>query len=158
MARGSKPGERRGGRKKGTPNLKTIEKKILEAREAGAKGAPVILGKETLAEFVVFYRGMAAKYQPKASDNPYEMDEKTLPIWEDRMNKFERWSKLAVECAKYLAPYQSPTFRSVHIQGDMKPTDELEVIELTIFDDHNKVIEHRPGERPSLPAPVDDDE
>jgi hypothetical protein len=112
MARGAKPGERRGGRVKGQKNRATIEKEriaaeiaartVADARLSGKK-----LAKEVLEEFMLLFGGMAAHHQPTPPNRPSNPHASK--------DDFLRYATLAIDCARYLAPYQSPTFRAVHI-------------------------------------------
>jgi hypothetical protein len=64
MPRGAKPGERRGGRAKGTVNRATAERALVaelimnKASMAGRK-----LGKERLEEFMEMFGGLAGAFQ-----------------------------------------------------------------------------------------------
>jgi hypothetical protein len=66
---GSKPGERRGGRKKGSLNLATRERAaiaagtVLEAKTAGRQ-----LAKDVLSDFTEIFKSMAVRYQPLADN------------------------------------------------------------------------------------------
>jgi hypothetical protein len=65
MPRGSRPGERRGGRAKGTPNRTTVERAAIAARiadEANMRGQK--LGKEYLAKYA------ALRYPPRTEAHP----------------------------------------------------------------------------------------
>ena len=95
---GSKPGERRGGRQKGTPNRKTIERQLITERmlehpSAGVESGK--LGREVLAQYMNTFDELAEQYR-KADEA-----------------KFRQYAELAVACAKALAPYQSPTYRAI---------------------------------------------
>jgi hypothetical protein len=60
MPRGSSPGERRGGRAKGTPNRATVERAAIAARIADeAKMRGQKLGKEYLSKYVALFDEMA---------------------------------------------------------------------------------------------------
>ena len=84
---GSKPGERRGGRKKGSLNKATIERALMAEREvANANEIRQKLAKDHLEELVNFYARMAIS----------------------KPDEVEKWSKLRMEAASRLAPYQSP--------------------------------------------------
>lgn len=145
---GSKPGERRGGRKPGTRNRKTLEQLKLQAANASrvveiAARDNRKLAKDVLEEFMLLFAGMAAVSQPLppgavATPGRIPHDE-----------KFEKYATLAVDCAKALAKYQSPTFRAIVIAPPPPtgPTEQRKRFTLTIFD----------GERPSGVAHVDDD-
>ncbi len=110
---GSKPGERRGGRQKGTPNRATVEKQLIAAQiaertVADARVEGKQLAKEVLEQFMLRFVEMAKHYEPTlpgAGEQQLHGDE----------GKFLQWAKHAIDCAKALAPYQSPTFRAVEI-------------------------------------------
>jgi hypothetical protein len=120
MPRGSRPGERRGGRSKGTPNRATVERAAIAARIADeVKMRGQKLGKELLAKYAQVFDEMADERR-QAGDVP----------------GFERWARLACATAKDLAPYQSPTYRAVVIAPPHdKPGDDVRVINLKIFED-----------------------
>lgn len=131
---GSRPGERRGGRKAGTLNKKTIEKAIVaEQVMKRVQMAEVPLGKEILGRFMIMFAAMAQRYQPStpSSFNPQE-----------DLKEFERWGRLAMEAAKLVAPYQSPTFRA--IMTAPAPDDmnrRINRFTISVFED-NKLIDH----------------
>jgi hypothetical protein len=126
MRRGSRPGERRGGRTKGTPNRATVERSAIAARitaEANMLGQP--LAKEILAKY-------AARFDEMADARHLAGD----------VAGFERWARLACATAKDLAPYQSPTYRAVVITPPPdKPGDDVTVIDLKIFDHTGTALE-----------------
>jgi hypothetical protein len=110
MGQGSKPGERRGGRGRGTKNLRTIEDELNAGMDAErtfseARAHHKKLAKEVIADFMAVFMGIATRYQPLAKDG--------TPNPDFNEDKFERWSMNALHAAKWLAPYQSPTFRQV---------------------------------------------
>jgi hypothetical protein len=121
---GSKPGERRGGRKGGSLNLATRERAaIASGVVTEAKAAGRLLAKDVLSDFTEIFKSMAVRYQPLA-DNA-NADEA----------KFEKWARLAVDCAARAAPFQSPTFRAVTVAPpDKTREDDVTVIDLKIFD------------------------
>jgi hypothetical protein len=93
--RGAKPGERRGGRSKGTVNRTTTERALIAAKqvaEARIAGRP--LAKEVLEKFMLLFQAKALRTQNSAKS-------------------FTHWAKLTLDCAKALAPYQSPQLRSI---------------------------------------------
>jgi hypothetical protein len=128
MARGSKKGDRRGGRTKGTPNRTTTEKALLAARQvAKAKSEGKPLATAVLFEFMHRFRDMALAHQ------------------HDR--QFQKWARLTVDTAKMLAPFQSPTFRA--IEQPAPPPDPKEEqgrarITLRVFESGKLVAEHGP--------------
>lgn len=107
MARGAKPGERRGGRVKGMPNKTTIERALIAERTvADAQASGKKLAKEVLDDFMQLFAGMAAHYQPTPPSAPRQNANQNPA-------EFEKWALHAVDAARMLAPYQSPTFRAV---------------------------------------------
>jgi hypothetical protein len=78
------------------------------------------LAKERLEELTETFMGATAHFQPTiaigAKPNPNE-------DWV----MFEKWGRLAMECAAKLAPYQSPTFRAVMVSAPLpaRPEDNL---------------------------------
>jgi hypothetical protein len=56
--------------------------------------------------------------------------------------KFEKWARLAVDCAARAAPFQSPTFRAVTVvPPDKTREDDVTVINLKIFDHTGTAVE-----------------
>jgi hypothetical protein len=86
LARGSRPGERRGGRKKGTPNRRTS---IL--RDLAIDGNRQ-LAIDHMAEVLEYYTQM---------DDPEER---------------EHWQRCRLEAATRLAKYQSPQLQAIAVQ------------------------------------------
>jgi hypothetical protein len=148
MARGRKTG----GRKPGTPNKATVERKERGAREiAGleaierarkemlaaeiekATGRPPATGKEVLINLVTAYMGLAAFYQPTA---PLKRDPVTKEVTSANTNydeaMFRHYSAMAKEAAAALTPFQHPRYSAVvvgasvvtkvHVTGGM-PND-----------------------------------
>lgn len=110
---GSKPGERRGGKQKGTLNKATRERLALAVREVqDAKRQGRKLAKEVLDDLMHTALGRAAYYQPAAGDQPAKAhaDE----------DKFMDAMRLAGYFAKCLAPYQSPTFKAIQVHGSLE--------------------------------------
>jgi len=103
MPRGAQPGERRGGRAKGTPNKTPLQNaEVLAAKVAKAEArAPVNkLAKEVLDWGMQYCVARAAFRRPALADAPPNPDE--------HEGEFLKWFALAAELAKTLAPYQSP--------------------------------------------------
>jgi hypothetical protein len=154
--RGSAPGERRGGRTKGTLDRKSLERHLLQEHMAKAladddrrklealshlerqarmtaetysqiRREGKALAKDSLALFLEIFMGRAAHYQPRprqddrAEQNPHANEE-----------LFEKWARLSVECAKYLAPYQSPTFRAIVVTPPPPPQQANETRRFTL--------------------------
>lgn len=104
-------GQRFGGRVKGTPNKKTVEKALeAERAVAEAKASGRKLGKEMLDDFMHTFAGMAAVYQP-LPPGVEAVPQGRAPNEE----KFERYARLTIDAAKELAKYQSPQFRAIAI-------------------------------------------
>ena len=141
MPRGAKPGERRGGRVKGTPNRATIEKaKIAEQVMARAEMRGEQLAKEVLNDFMQLFAGMAATHQPIPEGQSIPLGRRPDET------KFEKWARLAVQCAKDLAPYQSPTFRAIVVAPapDSNQVERRKVFQLTIFE-NQRALPPPPG-------------
>src|SRR5258708_8238206 len=65
---GAKPGERRGGRRKGTKNKATIERELEIAREVGELNR--LLGKDFLAKAMIKFHDLALHYAPGLGETP----------------------------------------------------------------------------------------
>lgn len=113
MARGSKPGERRGGRQKGTKNRRTLERERLAAQAAAAGAAGLDpaqvptaqkLGKQVIQDVMNLYLGLAAQRQ-------------RLPGWQQDAAFFEHLDK-AAQWATELAPYESAKIQTLRVGGD----------------------------------------
>lgn len=120
MARGSAPGEHRGGRKPGVPNKKTQEallKQAMEKSDAVKSGRK--LAREVLDEFMHLTAGMAAFYQPAPPNAP--------PNQNANEDKFWRCVDATHAFAKALAPYQSPTFKAIAMMAPPEPPRRAEL-------------------------------
>lgn len=128
MARGAAPGERRGGRAKGTPNKATIERAVrAEADVIKHEVSGKKLAKDVLEDFMFLFAGMAAAYQPLPPGAAVPAGR------EPNEGKFEKWATLAVKTAADLAKYQSPTFRAHAVTTTMPAPLPKDV--------HGKIIE-----------------
>jgi hypothetical protein len=117
MPRGAKPGERRGGRSRGTPNRATIERtKRAELEMAEAKAAGRKLCKDLLEDFAFQFADLASFYRSR-----------------NDLREYERWSLHAVSAAKEAARYQSPQLRSVEVLPT-PPAERVRRFTLTVFD------------------------
>ncbi len=118
----------------------TVERAILAEGEvrSGRKLAVTILD-----EFAHVFAGMAAFYQPSTP----KRENKNANVAE-----FERWSKLACDCAKALAPYQTPTYRAVVVAPAPEAGEKVVRYKLTIFDRELPRLELRrePGDPDSF--------
>ena len=104
------------------PSRRTVEARLLaerlETAPVGvAEGATAMLGKEVLAKYMIVFDQLAAKH---AND----------PVL------FQRYSACAIECAKALAPYQSPTYRCIALPPP-PPQQGPRRFTLKIIDRHN---------------------
>jgi hypothetical protein len=124
MARGLKTG----GRRAGTLNKATIERleKARIAEQIVSGGKPEKLASDVLREFMELFADIARIHQPRPAaqgTNPQENE-----------GRFDKYARLAVECAKALAPYQSPTFKSIAVTapppGPLPKTAEGDVIDI----------------------------
>ena len=102
MPRGSKPGERRGGRGKGTPNKKTVEAS-LKAAEVGRVLA------DHLGEHCF----------------PGDAHALAMAIYKDTRNDPE----LRLEAAKAAMPYEKPRLSAVEHSGSIGTTHEERLFE-----------------------------
>ena len=114
--------ERRGGRQEGTPNKATVQKQLVAAQiaertVADARTMGKKLAKEVLEDFMLHFADIAEQYRP----TPPEAEHQNPHSDEARFNKY---AAIAMECARSLAPYQSPTFKAIQIA----PAPERETI------------------------------
>ena len=102
---GGKGQPKTGGRQKGVPNRKTIERRLLFGEGRRANG--VLLAREVLEASMLEYVRLANACAPP---------EKRGRVWRAKQQKlFHFYREKADERARWLAPFQSPTFRSVTI-------------------------------------------
>jgi hypothetical protein len=97
MARGSKPGERRGGRQKGVPN-KATQKRQAEVAASGATPLDALLKK--MRHHLALFKAESAKGK--------KADGKALAVAMDK----------AAEAARDAAPYVHPRLASIQHAGD----------------------------------------
>jgi hypothetical protein len=101
MTAGSKKGEHRGGRKKGTPNKATVERHLEILKAAGVDNYSARLGRDVLAKVMVELDALAEKYHPARGPEPDE-------------DMFVKYALLSAKIASNLTPYQSPMLAAVH--------------------------------------------
>jgi hypothetical protein len=159
MARGgSRPGERRGGRAKGTPNKRTTERKLFA--EARSNGRP--LAKEVLEESMLHYLELASQCARPEQGHWQREKQKQFFAYRDKADERARW----------LAPYQSPTYRSITVQPPRqraaKGTPAIDALEAFVLQLARQRRVHRlsepktieavavPDETPAEPVPVID--
>jgi|SRR5262249_9459174 len=123
---GSKPGERRGGRKAGTPNKPKGERALIALEQAESEVRVLILagdkitalGKDRLAELDQWAYGLAQKYAPKE-------DEKGRPYWDNDGDelRFMRFLNFSGRCATARAQFESPRYAAIAVanQGEKIP-------------------------------------
>lgn len=119
MARGAKPGERRGGRAKGKKNRATIERAaVAEKLIAEAAGKPGrALAKHRLEEFADMFGGLAGAFQPIGTGPNKEVTAQDMELWGKSYREplFEKYAKLAAKCFSDVADYQSPKMGTVQV-------------------------------------------
>lgn len=142
MPRGAKPGERRGGKKKGQLNRATIERAALAERiMAEAAGRPGRkLGREIVEDFAIMFGGLASMFQPQPSVPGAPLTEPDVEKWAKSYKEplFEKYAKLAAKCASDFAEFQSPRMSRVQVAApapEVRGTIEKKFT-LHIFD-HN---------------------
>jgi hypothetical protein len=95
MARGRKTG----GRKLGTPNKATTEQRLLAERAAAdADAARHPLAKEVLSDLMNIFAEFAERSRQ-----------------EGNLDRFEAYAIRAIDCAKALAPFESPRYGTVTV-------------------------------------------
>lgn len=157
---GSRKGERRGGRKVGTPNRATLERALIAEREMAQVDKRATksfkLGKEVLRDFMEAFGGLATHYQPVKlvdKDGKPVLDAKGVQQLRGDLEQFGRWSELAVKCAIALAPYESPRLNAITVVPPApEQKKEEEVIEVKVFEadgSEGKVIQLIPPGRTS---------
>ena len=113
--RGAKPGERRGGRQKGTPNKITKSRaELIEEVRGTQPPKGTLLAKVVLAEAMMHFRGLAAKYHVNGA-TPDE-------------TKFHRYLKDAAAIAADLVPYESARLQATTISGNKDAPINAELV------------------------------
>jgi hypothetical protein len=136
MPRGARPGERRGGRVKGQPNKTTVERmRRAELDVAAARARGEKLGKEVLRDYMLIFQERAERYR-----KPPHADEA----------KFEKYAQLAVDCARWLAPYESPTFRSIAVMPAPPEGERVKRFTLRVFESGRPLLDVTPPRAPAL--------
>jgi hypothetical protein len=106
LPRGSQPGERRGGRQKGTPNRRTS---IL--RDLAIDGNRR-LAIDHMAEVLEFYT-------QKVTDDPEQR---------------EHWQRCRLEAATRLAKYQSPQLQAIAVRQETRETKLARMSDAELFE------------------------
>jgi hypothetical protein len=123
---GAKGQPKTGGRQSGSRNLRTVELAVKREREL-ASGKP--LAKEVLEELMLLYRDAALQFRPP------------LPIPDDydadKLRMFDKFADKTMICATRLAPFQSPTYRSITVQAPrdtaMRGTPAIDALEAFVL-------------------------
>jgi hypothetical protein len=145
--RGSNPGERRGGRKKGTPNKKLTPRDVHTLARARAiqeeledhRPPPgTELAKEILGKFAHNCAEITRRLMPvfKGTGEPVFRFAGHEKLWFQMMD-------LTLKYAEGASPYQSPTFRAVAVvppPADRGPGDDAVVIDLKIFENTGTAV------------------
>lgn len=122
----TKPTGRPNGRPKGSKSVTTIErervaaeiaaKTMMETKRPGRK-----LGKTVLDDFMHLFGNLASHFQVTYDDimrGRSDPDTAKREAMEYREAQFIRYTELAIQCARYLAPYQSPTYAKMPAPQD----------------------------------------
>jgi hypothetical protein len=147
MPRGSAPGERRGGRAKGTKNRTTVERELIAAEVARrqtsrAREQGHELAVEVMERYMREFEDGAAHFRPVAEE---EVAAGKKPNPNGDWAKYGEWAERVVACAKELAKYQSPQLRAIAIAPAPQPDDDKpKRFTLTVFESGK-----------ALPAPLD---
>ena len=118
MTAGSKKGEHRGGRKKGTPNKATVERHLEILKAAGVDNYSARLGRDVLAKAMVELDALAEKYHPARGPTPDE-------------ELFVKYANMAAKVADDLTPYQSPRLAAMMMQSSHPRPNALERVGVT---------------------------
>jgi hypothetical protein len=108
MPRGSKPGDRNGGRANGAPNCSTLERERELANAVGADAYAGKLGKEMMIAVMREFYALARRYHPDGR----EPDE----------TKFSKYLRLASDTGRDLAPFQSAKIAPTTPLVDQEPS------------------------------------
>lgn len=138
MPRGSAPGERRGGRVKGTKNRTTLERELIAAEVARrqmsrAREQDRELAVEVIEKFMGEFQRAATHFRPTTS---VEIAEGAKANQNGSWTKYGEWAERVVACAKELAKYQSPQLRAIAIAPapQAEEGERRKRFTLTIFD------------------------
>jgi hypothetical protein len=127
MTAGSKKGEHRGGRKKGTPNRATVERHLEILKAAGVDNYSARLGRDVLAKVMVELDALAEKYHPARGPTPDE-------------ELFVKYATMAAKVAGDLTPYQSPRLAAMMMQSSHPRPKVLERVGVTEREVYEEVM------------------
>jgi hypothetical protein len=97
------------GRKKGTPNKATVQRRLLFDEGRRANGTP--LAREVLEQNMLLYVRLASEYAPPDKGRWQREKRRQFFVYSDKANLLAKW----------LCPYQSPQFRSITVQPLHEP-------------------------------------
>lgn len=126
MPRGSAPGERRGGKTKGTQNKRTVAKlQQIGAEIAEAKrGGNVVRARDALSDLTKTAIGFTAHWQQKMMAWEAANQDKDALIPREYIDRFMLGLTAATRAAAALAPYQDPKLAAIKVS--MSPFDVVE--------------------------------
>ena len=144
---GPQKGQRPGGRKKGTPNKATTERRLIAAeverrRAATSVGRPREMAIEKLARYGNMAEGAAALHRPTS---PAEIAAGQAPNPLGNWTEFREWLKTAAAIARMQVDFETPKLSAVAIAlPPPAQTDERKRFTLTVFEGGKPLP--RPGE------------
>jgi hypothetical protein len=136
--RGSKPGERRGGRQKGSKNKATLEREdrarqdlLEQAKGIAASGRKIVIAKDELLDLIPVVKGTVAEFQRAAIADGQGLPGKALydrQAWLD----FREWVGIYESICRHAAEFQSPRFKAIAVAvtpdpGAQQPTPMRDV-------------------------------
>jgi hypothetical protein len=129
MAQGIKTG----GRKAGTLNRATVERRLEVARQLeDARNRGVPLAKDRLEELLGIALGVMARFQPVTVQIVHQTGaagNAKGPQQSENWSRFGEWFDRAVYCAKELAQYQSAKLRAITVTPTPPPAPPKENID-----------------------------
>jgi hypothetical protein len=114
-------GIRYGGRQKGTPNKRTVQRCIQAARGFNPEEP---LPKEVMEEVMYGFLALARRYTPTPGE---DVDEKVLA-------QYERWGNNAASVARMLAPFCHATYKAILMPDQHAKNGLLTDFYLNIFE------------------------
>jgi len=131
------------GRKKGTPNKgvdinnPVVAELVVQEMRAREADPSKKMGREILSSAATMMMGLAARCQQAEKDPATN-----LPKDPAIRDTFFKALHQACVYAHWVAPYESPTFKAVHLALDQPklPGDEAKVINLKIFDHSGNIV------------------
>jgi hypothetical protein len=127
--KGSKPGERRGGRQKGTPNKATLEREekarqeIAEALKKAGTAKTVRYAIDEMQKALVIAEGFAGLVQPTPIK---DANGKLVKFEGGDVELFGTWFDKWFTCIKELAKYQTPQVKAIEAPTPPPDPQDLE--------------------------------